>query len=92
VGFTEPPQQRALSLFSRGLRAGDKHENTPNANAGNGDDARTVFPCSIHHAGRVGGHYHLFAESLQARAEWKQKLEEAIGLRNVVQESNKVSA
>ena len=27
---------------------------------------------------------------MQARSEWKQKLEEAIGLRKVVQESNKV--
>lgn len=32
----------------------------------------------------------MFAESVTARAEWKQKLEEAIGLRKVVQESNKV--
>jgi hypothetical protein len=32
----------------------------------------------------------LFTESQQARAEWKQKLDEAIGLRKVVQESNKV--
>ena len=32
----------------------------------------------------------MYAESSQARLEWKAKLEEAIGLRKVVQESNKV--
>ena len=38
----------------------------------------------------MGGPYILYAESPQARAEWKQKLDEALGLRKVVQESNKV--
>jgi hypothetical protein len=38
----------------------------------------------------LGGLWTLFAESAQARSEWKQKLEEASGLRKVVQESNKV--
>lgn len=32
----------------------------------------------------------MYAESAQARSEWKDKLHEAIGLRKVVQESNKV--
>jgi hypothetical protein len=32
----------------------------------------------------------LYADSMQGRAEWKQKLEEVMGLRQVVQESNKV--
>lgn len=54
------------------------------------DDGRAVYPCTIHHNGRVGGLYTLFAEASQARLEWKAKLEEAIGLRKVVQESNKV--
>lgn len=31
-----------------------------------------------------------YAESLASREEWKRKLEEALGLRKVVQESNKV--
>ena len=38
----------------------------------------------------MGGPYILYAESAQIRAEWKQKLEEALGLRKIVQESNKV--
>lgn len=37
----------------------------------------------------MGGAYVLFAESAQIRSEWKEKLEHAIGLRKVVQESNK---
>ena len=53
-------------------------------------DARQVFPCIIHHTGRTGGPYTLYAESAAVRLEWKQKLEEALGLRKVVQESNKV--
>ena len=54
------------------------------------NDARAVYPCTIHHSCRLGGLYTLYAESSQVRLEWKAKLEEAIGLRKVVQESNKV--
>jgi len=53
-------------------------------------DPRAVYPCTIHHNGRLGGLYTLYAQTAQARLEWKVKLEEAIGLRKVVQESNKV--
>ena len=49
-----------------------------------------VYPCKIHHNGRSGGLSTLYAETAQARLEWKAKLEEAIGLRKVIQESNKV--
>jgi RHO1 GDP-GTP exchange protein 1/2 len=38
----------------------------------------------------MGGLYTLYAESQQVRTDWKKKLDEAIGLRKVVQESNKV--
>ena len=38
----------------------------------------------------MGSVYTLFAESAQTRREWETKLEEAIGLRNVVQELNKM--
>jgi hypothetical protein len=38
----------------------------------------------------MGGLYTLYTESAQARPEWHQKLQEAMGLRKVVQESNKV--
>src|ERR1700677_5110050 len=52
-------------------------------------DSRMVYPCTIHYNGRTGGLYTVYAETPQVRVEWKQKLEEAIGLRKVVQESNK---
>jgi len=53
-------------------------------------DSRVVYPCTILHTGRLGGLYTVYAESSQARSEWKEKLQEATGLRKVVQESNKV--
>lgn len=53
------------------------------------NDSRGVYPCIIHHNGRSGGLYTLFAESAQARLDWKSKLEGAIRSRNTVQESAK---
>ena len=49
-----------------------------------------AYPCTIHHNGLLGGPYILYAESAAARNEWKQKLDEALGIRKVVQDSNKV--
>jgi RHO1 GDP-GTP exchange protein 1/2 len=63
------------------------------ANMHNGEpinDNRYVFPLQLHHNGRTGGIHTYFTESAQARVEWKMKLDEALGLRQVVQESNKV--
>ncbi|KAG9050431.1 hypothetical protein FS837_005504 [Tulasnella sp. UAMH 9824] len=95
VGFTELQQQRSAGIFGRGLKGTKegKEVKDPAAADPNGagaEDSRTVWPCSIHHAGRVGGLYHLFADSAAVRGEWKQKLEEAIALRNLVNDSNKV--
>jgi len=93
LGFSELAQQRSTGLL-RGLRGGERHADAGPMMNGQGPetpgDSRSIFPCSIHHAGRVGGIYHLFAESAQQRTEWRQKLEEAMGLRAVVQEANKV--
>ncbi|KAG7094177.1 hypothetical protein E1B28_007786 [Marasmius oreades] len=81
------------------LRTGDTSMTTINNNVSGSSnptgtlvatDSRSVFPCTIHHNGRMGGAYILYAESAQARMEWRIKLEEAMGLRKVVQESNKV--
>lgn len=44
----------------------------------------------MHYHGRNSGPFVLYAESAASREEWKRKLEEALGLRKVVQESNKV--
>jgi hypothetical protein len=53
-------------------------------------DNRHVYPLQLHHNGRSGGIHTYFTDSAQCRQEWKTKLEEALGLRGVVQESNKV--
>ncbi|TBU24200.1 Dbl-like domain-containing protein [Dichomitus squalens] len=94
ANFTDPPTQRGNSILRLGRserHAGDA--GTPTGAATSPEtatDSRLVYPCTIHHNGRLGGLYTVFAESAQVRTEWKQKLEEAIGLRKVVQDSNKV--
>ncbi|KAF9269288.1 Dbl homology domain-containing protein [Marasmius fiardii PR-910] len=91
--FTDPSIQRRTGLIS-GLRGSERHVESPTtAPASSPDsagDSRSVYPCTLHHAGRLGGLCVLYAESAQARTEWKAKLEEALGLRQVVQEANKV--
>jgi hypothetical protein len=90
ANFTDPPTQRSSGIL-RGLLPGSDTTPSPGAlSPENPVDSRAVFPCTIHHNGRLGGLYTIYAESAQIRTEWKQKLEEATGLRNVVQESNKV--
>ncbi len=94
ANFTDPPTQRGNSILRLGRserHAGDMGTPTGAATSPeSATDSRLVFPCTIHHNGRLGGLYTVFAESPQARSEWKQKLDEAIGLRKVVQDSNKV--
>ncbi|KAJ7497980.1 CNH domain-containing protein [Mycena galericulata] len=92
VNFTDPPAQRSTGLLRnlRGERYGGGGGDTSAGVAEAPADSRSVFPCTLHHNARAGGSHILYAESAQARAEWKQKLEEALGLRSVVQESNKV--
>ncbi|KAF5318404.1 hypothetical protein D9611_013915 [Ephemerocybe angulata] len=91
VNFTDPPTQRSAGLL-RTLRS-DKpqHGEVPmnNPNISPETDARSVYPLTLHHNGRMGGAYVLYAESAQIRSEWKERLDDAIGLRKVVQESNK---
>lgn len=94
VSFTDPPTQRSTGLL-RNLRGGERHTEGPNGTPGvtspeSTTDSRSVYPLTLHHNGRMGGPYILYAESAQARTEWKQKLEEALVIRKVVQESNKV--
>jgi hypothetical protein len=92
ANFTDAATQRSTGIFKiRGgqQHAGDQSGVTPITPDGAGD-SRAVYPCTIHHNGRMGGLNTIYAESSAARAEWKAKLEEATGLRKVVQESNKV--
>ena len=93
VSFSEPPQQRSSSLLGnfRGGRNTQHTDGTPNGEKTEQVDSRLLYPCSIHHSGRVGGHYHLFAESAQTRAEWERKLQEAVVLRKAVQDANQAS-
>ena len=88
--FTDPPTQGDGGPLSLGDQ--DKIASPPTAGVSPGPlgDNLVVYPCAIHHKGRLGGLYTLFAESAQARLEWKAKLEEAIRLRKIAQESNKV--
>jgi hypothetical protein len=92
ANFTDPPTQRGTGLLRGfgGNKGGDAQANTPGLTPDAVTDSRVVFPCTILHTGRLGGLYTVYAESSQARTEWKEKLEEAIGLRKVVQESNRV--
>ncbi|KAJ7065285.1 CNH domain-containing protein [Mycena amicta] len=89
VNFTDPPTQRGAGLL-RNLRGGDRHDSPATTTTESPGDARVVYPWTIHHNGRLGGAHILFSDSPQARTEWKQKLEEALGIRKVVQESNRV--
>jgi hypothetical protein len=93
ANFTDPPTQRGTGLL-RGFGGGNKGDNSqanmPGMSPESATDSRVVHPCTILHTGRLGGLYTVYAESAQARSEWKDKLQEAIGLRKVVQESNKV--
>ncbi|CAK5273832.1 unnamed protein product [Mycena citricolor] len=88
VNFNDPPTQRSAGLL-RNLR-GDRTGADGAAPAEGPVDSRSVYPCTIHHTARVGGSHLLYAESAQARSDWKQKLDEALGLRAAVQDSNKV--
>ena len=49
-----------------------------------------MYPCTIYHISWLAGLYTLFAKSSQVWLEWKGRLEEVIGLRKVVLESNEV--
>ncbi|VDB84873.1 unnamed protein product [Peniophora sp. CBMAI 1063] len=57
--------------------------------SGDSDDSLLVYPCEIAHVGRSGS-CALYAESEEARVEWKEKLSKAQSLRIATQEGNKV--
>lgn len=93
VNFTDSPTQRSAGLLrpfrtDRNVDGGSM--SGPGASPEASNDSRSVYPLTLHHNGRAGGPIILYAESAQARVEWKQKIEEALGLRRVVQESNKI--
>jgi hypothetical protein len=87
TNFNDPPSQRGTGLLGV-LRGGEKpHSDQAGAAAvspDNAGDSRYVYPFTFNQNGRMAGLCTFYAESAQARLEWKQKLEEAIG-RKVVQ-------
>ena len=94
VNFADPPTQRSKGILG-GLRGGGGAGSEIGPVNGSiiaeaANDSRFVYPCTIHHNGRLGGIWTVYAESSQARSEWKQKLEEASNLRKVVTDANKV--
>ncbi|KAJ3514155.1 hypothetical protein NLJ89_g2537 [Agrocybe chaxingu] len=91
VNFTDPPTQRSTGIL-RNLRRDERHDGASSnqtVSPESAADSRFVYPLTLHHNGRTGGPYILYAESGQIRNEWKEKLQEALGTRKVVQESNK---
>jgi hypothetical protein len=75
---------------SRHGRNGRTGSSASSTSASEDGESRLLYPFTINHKARAGGSYVLYADSIHGRAEWKQKLEEVMGLRKVVQESNKV--
>lgn len=92
--FTDPATQRGSALlnFRGGKDATPASEFAPPGpgSPGSAHDSRVVYPCTIIYSGRQGGPYTLYAETPQARTEWKAKLEEAIRMRKIMAEKNKV--
>mgnify|MGYP001493702625 CR=1 FL=1 len=77
TNFTDPPVQRNVGIL------------WPNARQSEID--RALYPMIIQHNGRNATvPITLYTETERARAEWKMRLEEALGLRAVVSESNRV--
>ena len=77
--------------FRRTPRNNDRQSDTISiVSRSEATDTRGMYPCNMHYLGRNGGPCILYAESTTSRGEWKRKLEEALGMRKVFQESNKV--
>ena len=88
VNYTDLPTQGGTG-FLRGLHGGESvNPNIPAPDSAIG--SQLVHPLTIHHHRRMGGGYILYSESAQIRIEWKQKLDDSLGLRKVVQGLNKV--
>ncbi|KAF9466185.1 CNH domain-containing protein [Collybia nuda] len=86
VSFNEP----AISRSNLGRSNNSSASSASGGHSDSNGDSRVLYPFRMHHNGRLGGPCVLYADSSKSRAEWKHKLEEALGLRKVVQESNKV--
>ncbi|KAF5362265.1 hypothetical protein D9756_002201 [Leucocoprinus leucothites] len=91
VKFDEPPLQRPSSILRARRNTQNPHSPTGSTHSRTDSaDNGFLYPFTIHHTGRLGGPCILYAESARVRAEWQKKLDETLGLRKVVMESNKV--
>lgn len=88
VKFDDTAVQRPIG-FLRNRRNPQSPTNSQHNRADSIDNS-SLFPFTIHHTGRLGGPCVLNAESAASRSEWQKKLEEALGLRNAVMDSNKL--
>ncbi|KAG5728663.1 Rho1 guanine nucleotide exchange factor 1, partial [Termitomyces sp. T112] len=89
--FTDYPTNRRSS--SRNHRSAPSTASASSNSGGQSDngDPQVIYPLTIHHNGRQhGGSLTFYTDSATHRVEWRQKLDEAIGLRKVVQDANKV--
>ncbi|KAH0583069.1 hypothetical protein H2248_010954 [Termitomyces sp. 'cryptogamus'] len=89
--FTDYPTNRRSS--SRNHRSAPSTASASSNSGGQSDngDPQVIYPLTIHHNGRRhGGSLTFYTDSATHRVEWRQKLDEAIGLRKVVQDANKV--
>ncbi|KAG6812340.1 hypothetical protein H0H92_003329 [Tricholoma furcatifolium] len=91
VRFSDHPVHRG-SGSSRNHRSVASSASASSNSGGQSEngEAQTLYPFTIHHNGRNGGAIVLYADLSASRMEWRQKFEEAIGLRKVVQELNRV--
>ncbi|KAH9965640.1 hypothetical protein BGW80DRAFT_1344477 [Lactifluus volemus] len=53
--------------------------NTPGVNPEPVTDSRAVYPRTILHTGQLGGLYTVYAESTQARSDWKESFRKRLG-------------
>ncbi|KAH9008657.1 hypothetical protein EDB84DRAFT_1595503 [Lactarius hengduanensis] len=92
--FIDPPTRRGTGLlcgFGGNKGGGDTQANTPGITPDTVTDSHVVYPCALFCTPADLGGCKLCTPNLHKRAsEWKEKLEEVIGLRKVVQESNRV--
>ncbi|KAF8075178.1 CNH domain-containing protein [Lyophyllum atratum] len=90
--FTDHPTLRGSVPSIRHHRSATSTASASSNSGGQSEngDSQNLYPFTFHHNGRFGGPMTMYAELSATRLEWKQKLEEAMGLRKVVQESNKV--
>ncbi|KAG6841117.1 hypothetical protein C0991_001686 [Blastosporella zonata] len=91
VKFTDHPTHRGSSS-SRNHRSVASSTSASSNSGGQSENGepQTLYPFTIHNNGRNGGPMMWFTDTSSGRVEWRQKLDEAIGLRKVVQESNRV--